>query len=106
MPFNWLHPKTSWLSLGLLVAAFSGAAASVRPFLERHCFDCHDSDSRKGGLDLSTLSTNAAEREAFARWVKIYDRVAAGEMPPAKKPRPPAAELKSFTNTLASVLVA
>src|SRR5262249_27471223 len=43
---------------------------------------CHDSGTRKGGLDLEKLSIDFKEPAAFASWVKIYDRVQAGEMPP------------------------
>ena len=27
-----------------------------RQFLEAHCVECHDADSKKGGLDLTALS--------------------------------------------------
>jgi len=59
-------------------------------FLDSHCFDCHDSEIQKGKLDLTTLSFDEAN---FETWAKVHERVGSGEMPPAKKPRPEAAEL-------------
>ena len=28
------------------------AAAEPRVFLEKHCYECHDKETKKGGLDL------------------------------------------------------
>jgi hypothetical protein len=67
--------------------------------------ECHDADSKKGGLDLTSLNFTLDKPESFASWVAVHDRVSAGEMPPKKKPRPAAAELKAFTNTLSSALL-
>lgn len=38
----------------LLYAGVAGAAdlKPVQPFLKAHCYDCHDGNSAKGGLDL------------------------------------------------------
>lgn len=58
----------------------SAALAQPRAFLEKHCYGCHDTESKKGGLDLSSL-----RESEFARWVKVHDRIEAGEMPPRKK---------------------
>ena len=80
------------------------AASAVRSFIDRHCVECHDSDAKKGGLDLSTLSYDLKGSRVFSTWVKVCDRVAAGEMPPKKKPRPAVPELNRFTNILFSAL--
>ncbi|HEV2393571.1 MAG TPA: DUF1592 domain-containing protein [Verrucomicrobiae bacterium] len=78
----------------------------VRAFVESHCVECHDPDLKKGGLDLSALSFTLNDPATFAKWVKVHDKVSLGEMPPRKKPRPAFAELKGFTNVLASALLA
>jgi hypothetical protein len=67
--------------------------ASPNTFFDQHCLECHDSDVRKGGLDLETLSLDMGGSEAVDRWTLIYDRIAAGEMPPPKKARPAKAEI-------------
>ena len=43
---------------------------------------------------------------AFATWVKVHDRVRAGEMPPAKEPRPETKELDAAMCQLADDLTA
>ncbi len=95
------------LALGFLAATPAALAApkEVSTFLAAHCFDCHDGELKKGGLDLKGLPFDPAEAENFATWVKVLDRVANGEMPPKKKPRPEPAPLRAFTNSLAPALL-
>lgn len=76
----------------------------VQAFLERHCLDCHDTESAKGGLDLTSLPLDPAEPGAHRRWVRVFDRVTAGEMPPAKEPRPKPEVQKIFLSNLGTVL--
>ncbi len=79
----------------------------VRSFIEKHCFECHDADEKKGGLDLTALPFELGNSTNFAVWVTVDDRVTRGEMPPKKKARPDPAVLKTFTNYLsASLMVA
>ena len=80
--------------------------APMRSFLDNHCVGCHDAGSKKGGLDLDTTAFEPGEPVSFARWVKVLDRVNAGEMPPSKSPRPDAKELTSFSKSLARALTA
>ena len=82
------------------ITAFAADSKSLQPFFEKHCTECHDSDVKKGGLDLTALQWKPEDRANFDTWVKIADRVSDGEMPPAKKPRPDAAALKIFVGTL------
>jgi mono/diheme cytochrome c family protein len=88
------------------VLAMATEAAEPRKFFEDHCYECHDADTRKGNLNLSSLKTDFANPDDFVRWVKVHDRVDAGEMPPKKKPRPPAEETKAVTKWLRESLVA
>jgi cytochrome c551/c552 len=95
-----------WLRLALLFAFTHAAALCAempRAFLEQHCGKCHDADSKKGGLDLAALAP-AHDGDAFGQWVKVHDRIRSGEMPPAKSPRPAAAELSATLSTLAAEL--
>src|SRR2546421_2431044 len=78
---------------------------TVRQFVEKNCVECHDTDTKKGGLDLTALKFDPANSTNFSRWVLVHDRVSNGEMPPKKKPRPEATELEVFTKSLASSLV-
>ena len=93
----------------LLAVATSSVAAALpagnRQFVEKHCFECHDAEVKKGGLDLTTLKFDPANSTNFSTWVLVHDRVSNGEMPPKKKARPAAAELESFTKSLSSSLI-
>ncbi len=93
-------------ALALFLTSLRSPAAEEMPrvFFEEHCFDCHDGEKKKGGLDLDALKTNFADADNFALWVKVHDRVVAGEMPPKKKARPPAAESAAFLGSLAKEL--
>src|SRR5436190_24215172 len=74
-------------------------------FLEKHCFECHDAEVKKGGLDLTALKFDPANSTNFSAWVLVHDSVSKGEMPPKKKPRPAPEELEAFTKFLASSLI-
>lgn len=78
---------------------------AIRPFLETHCSECHDAETKKGGLDLTALKFEPASSENFARWVTVFDRVDSGEMPPQKKPRPEAPALEEFKRSLSTALI-
>jgi hypothetical protein len=86
----------------LLLILMSVAARAAQPdaFLREHCTECHDAETQKGNLDLTALKTDFANLETFARWVKVHDRIASGEMPPKKKERPPAAETSAVQKWL------
>jgi hypothetical protein len=83
-----LHMKHLGLLFLLSATAFA-APPAIQPFLDAHCMDCHDGEVKKGGLDLSQLSTDGADAAALKKWVRVFDRVAAGEMPPPKKKQQP-----------------
>lgn len=95
--------KPLWFSF-LIISHAHAALPAIQPFMNQHCIDCHDAEMKKGGLDLSSLSTDAEDAAALKKWVRVFDRVTAGEMPPEKKPRPNANELKDFMAALSSDL--
>ena len=96
------------LLAALLGAAVAGAALppAAAAFIERHCASCHDDVERKGGLDLGALKLDAASPGDLARWARIHDRAAAGEMPPENKARPEPAALAAFLRELGGALQA
>jgi mono/diheme cytochrome c family protein len=93
----------------LIVATLFSTSLLASPpssFLEQHCTDCHDAETKKGGLDLTALALKLDDRASFATWVKVHDRVASGEMPPKKKARPPAEATGVFLRELDAQLTA
>jgi hypothetical protein len=74
-------------------------------FFDHYCSECHYED-KSGGLDLSELAFDPDNRDNFSTWVRLVDRVTAGEMPPKKKERPAPADLAAFTHSVSSSLTA
>ncbi len=71
----------------------AGFRKATEAFFDSYCFDCHETGKTKGGLNLEKADAAAiAGPEQTDLWVHIYDRLARGEMPPAKKPQPERAE--------------
>jgi len=102
-----------WLALPatLLILSVTTRAAELKStdleFLKTHCFECHDADDAKGGLDLTALKFDLATPATFGKWVTIHDRVRDGEMPPKKrKTRPGNAAVAMFLGSLAQPLSA
>jgi hypothetical protein len=62
------------------------APEAARKFLQTNCYDCHIGKDAEAGLDLTTLAEPTAPHGAGGSvpdvWVRIFDRVQAGEMPP------------------------
>lgn len=67
--------------------------AEIAPLLARHCFECHDSTVKKGGLDLSSRGSMFEVRGGLAAVVPgdaeaslLWDTIEAGDMPPPPRP--------------------
>src|SRR5436190_19319198 len=85
-------------------AAFS--EADVVAFTDHYCSSCHNDVDKEGGLDLTTFKYAPADPANFTQWVKVYDRVQAGEMPPKEKKRPERGDLGAFLGGLGASLTA
>ena len=84
------------LPLGLF-ALFSIASAFAKVselpehtdnFLVTYCLDCHDEESRKGGINLELFEIDWTDPNSAPTWGKVFDVLQRGEMPPAKKNQP------------------
>lgn len=79
----------------------------LEALITQHCISCHDAATSKGGLDLESQSRNLGDVRSFGVWVKVHDRVASGEMPPAaRKNRPSREEAASALEALDAALTA
>lgn len=81
-------------------------AKDINPVIQNYCTDCHDAESKKGGLDLTALKFQLDDPKAFATWVKVHDAVRDGEMPPPKKDQPSAKDKGAFMKAIAESLTA
>ncbi|MCA9119344.1 MAG: DUF1592 domain-containing protein [Planctomycetaceae bacterium] len=73
-----------WMaSLSGPFAQASGLSPESRSFLKSHCHSCHQGTDAEAGLDFDVLSTELIDDATLAKWVRVFDRVHSGEMPPA-----------------------
>lgn len=79
---------------------------AVVDFVENHCLDCHRGDDAEAGLDLESLSTRLDDAQTYSKWVKAFDRVNKGEMPPADFQQPTSAARAEFVGGLRQSLAA
>ena len=90
----------------LILCLFPLSAAwpqSAPPQIEQRCIECHDKDNTKGSLDLTALPFDLKDPATRDRWIRIYDRVEKGEMPPKAEdlPQPDRAALvKSLATSI------
>ncbi len=75
---------------GMLVTVIGDSQASelncppaVTQFLQSNCVDCHEGDEAEAGLDLSKIDPDLGDAKSLQKWIRLFDRVADGEMPPA-----------------------
>jgi hypothetical protein len=95
--------------LALLVTRLVHAAEPAAPakaFVKDYCTRCHNGETKKGRLDLTRLAFEPTDAANLAVWIKVHDRVKAGEMPPPSRARPDAARQKIFVDSLAQSITA
>jgi hypothetical protein len=78
----------------------------VKPLIENHCIDCHGPRLQKAKLRLDNLQPDLRDERTAAVWTAVHDKLAAGEMPPRKRDRPPPGELQAATSWLRQQLYA
>jgi len=62
----------------------------IAALIERNCTECHDAETNKGKLDLTSLTFDPADPKGMERWVQVFDRVENGDMPPKWEDMTPA----------------
>ena len=89
-----------------LPAALHAAALppALLDYTDKYCSSCHNAEDKKGRLDLTSLTLDLTATTDFSTWVKVHDRLGAGEMPPKEKKRPDAAETAAFLAALRETL--
>ncbi len=76
----------------------------ITKFATQYCVDCHNAETRSGNFDLSSLSFDLDNRNRFTTWVKVFDRVSKGEMPPEGETQPDENERQVFKSNLSQLL--
>lgn len=107
---GWIRAglMTSLSGVGLACVG-GGLPLELKSFVAANCLECHDSSVRKGGLDLTALEWDPAKAwvsRDWPQWIRIHDRVGAGEMPPVGRAgRPGGDEVGKFTNELGGMIL-
>jgi hypothetical protein len=72
--------------------------------VEKHCIDCHGGTNPDAGLDLARLAFDPSDPRGFSSWVRVHDRLEAGEMPPPDANQPSPDERRAAVSTLHKTL--
>jgi hypothetical protein len=70
----WLHAED--------LASHSPPPA-LDSFLRTNCYDCHQGADAEAGFDVARLGVDLTDAAVQKQWVRLFDRVQQGEMPPA-----------------------
>lgn len=73
-------------------------------FLQKHCFDCHFGVDAEAGLDLQELGSSLEDAAVMEKWVRVFDRVQGGEMPPPDVADVDVSDAKTFLNVTSAWL--
>jgi hypothetical protein len=101
--------KIALVLAALLCMPVAGLEAGVglnkaRPFLKKHCYECHGPKKQKGDLRYDTLGVDLSKTESMETWQEILDQLNLGEMPPKKQPKPLATESRPIVDLLTAEL--
>ncbi len=81
-----------------------GYQATVKPFFESYCIDCHGPDTSKGEMTLHALGSDLAAGKEMQQWEQILKKLASGEMPPEDESQPPYNERKAVVRWIEATL--
>ncbi|HKI71149.1 MAG TPA: c-type cytochrome domain-containing protein, partial [Verrucomicrobiae bacterium] len=65
----------------------SPVSSPASEMVNQYCAECHDSEMKKGGLDLDSLRLEDVTKHPEV-WEKVVRKLRARQMPPMEKPRP------------------
>ncbi|MBC7806954.1 MAG: DUF1587 domain-containing protein, partial [Akkermansiaceae bacterium] len=67
------------------------------PFFTENCVACHNSETKSGALDLSSLRRANSVTPSRETWESVLRKIQTGEMPPQGSPRPDPAKIKALS---------
>ncbi len=85
------------------IARTAATSRHLATFVETHCVACHNDRALTGGLSLSA-DTFASLSGKTETWEKVLHKIRTGQMPPANRPRPSAADINAVTTWLQTTL--
>ncbi len=82
-------------------ASAAAFETTVQPFLENHCYDCHDARRHKADLNLEKFQTVDDVAANADTWDEVLFKLRTGEMPPEDEIRPDPGDLARVTGWIA-----
>jgi hypothetical protein len=73
-----------------------GFMSGIRPILKTYCYECHNENKRRGGLNLAKIDSDAGVLDLNDLWDQVGERLRGKEMPPAKSKQPSEDERKTL----------
>jgi mono/diheme cytochrome c family protein len=105
---RWTIALMAGIALGglaMTAAESRAAAAAVTPskdparlLFADHCQKCHSGAKPKGDFQIESLTQDFSDRKNRELWLTVLEQLKTGEMPPKKKPRPPAHAVQAAIN--------
>ena len=84
-----------WLSLGCVKLV---AADPTPKLFSEHCEQCHSGSKAKGDFKIADLTQDFVDKKNREQWLTVLDQIESGDMPPKKKPRPLAQDVKAMVD--------
>jgi mono/diheme cytochrome c family protein len=78
---------------GVKAPAKPSFVRDVAPILAKYCIQCHGGKRPKGDMSLEQFKTDADALKQPKLWENVAANLRSGDMPPAGKPKPSAAEM-------------
>ena len=93
---------------GLSLAVVGGEAMPLaqRDFLRSNCWDCHDSNSHEGEIDLELNELAWQDNESRLLWERVLTVLKRGEMPPKDSSQPSDADRQAMIAWIDKALTA
>ncbi len=77
---------------------------SIRPLLDRYCFECHAQDVTEAEIDLGAITTLTQVRENVQLWLKVREMLDTRQMPPKDSRQPTDAGTAQLQNWVRNFL--
>ena len=91
------------VALGLIAPPGQAFEADLQPLVQKYCIACH-TGTVLAPLDMTGLGHDLGDPATYRTWVRIYERLENGEMPPAGALRPEPEDLETRLATLKQAL--
>jgi len=97
------HVKYVWMLCCLFWGSVVSQSAALDGLIRDYCFDCHDGDVDKGGLNLEALQEMPFHEQTEV-WEKVVRKLDGRQMPPIGEDRPSETLFNQMSSELAAAL--